>query len=66
MVYNEGDGIYVRFYIYDFKYSWRYHNSNVSNVLLMLQPCVMKWYSKQTIKTLESLANITNEETEDK
>lgn len=35
-------------------------------LLLMLQPCVMKWYSKQTIKTLESLANITNEETEDK
>ena len=35
-------------------------------LLLMLQPCVMKWYSKQTMKTLESLANITSEETEDK
>lgn len=35
-------------------------------LLLMLQPCVMKWYSKQTMKTLESLINVTNNETEDR
>lgn len=34
-------------------------------LLLMLQPSVMKWYSKQTMKTIESLVNITNEKTED-
>lgn len=32
-------------------------------LVLMLQPCVIKWYAKQTMKMLESMTSITyNEE----
>ena len=34
-------------------------------LLIMLQPCVIKWYSKQTMKMIESLTEYTTEE-EDK
>lgn len=34
--------------------------------VLMLQPFVLKWYSKQTMKMIETMTNVINTETESK
>ena len=31
-------------------------------LIIMLQPCVIKWYSKQTMKMIESMADISNKD----
>ncbi len=35
-------------------------------LVIMLQPCVIKWYTKLTMKSFESMFDVTNEKEEAK